>query len=170
MQRAVLCLAIGALALAAYGDLRRRRIPNAVSLAVAALGCARLLLAADIVAAGRTLAAAAIVLVLTAILFWRGVCGGGDAKLLAAATLLVGYRDLGDFLILTALLGAALVPVILLTRRIAPWLHPAEDTLSADAPTDAVASVKAARTTVPYGVAISGACSMLLIIQTAMTR
>jgi prepilin peptidase CpaA len=160
MQRVIVSLAIGALAWAAYGDLRWRRIPNTLTLGLAALGVLRLVVAGDAAAAWRTIAAAAVVLVAGWFLFWSGVCGGGDAKLLAAATVLVGWRDLGDFLILTAVLGAALVPVILLTRTIAPWLHPA----------DGSAGVKPARTTMPYGAAISGACSMLLILQTEMTR
>jgi len=85
VQSAVVILAIGILAIIAYGDLRRRRIPNELSLAIAILGLTRMLLGDDAVAAGPTLAAAAAVFVAAFLLFWRGILGGGDAKLVARA-------------------------------------------------------------------------------------
>jgi pilus assembly protein Flp/PilA len=52
MQSAVLIVAVGILGIIAYGDVGMRRIPNALSLAIATLGLARIALARDPVAAG----------------------------------------------------------------------------------------------------------------------
>ena len=78
----------------AYRDMRTRRIPNELAVAIGALGLVRMILAGDPGAALYTLAAGAAVFAVDCLLFWRGLIGGGDVKLLAASTLLVGYRDL----------------------------------------------------------------------------
>ena len=80
MQLAVVILAIGILGIIAYGDLRRRRIPNELSLAIAILGLTRMILGDDAVAAGPTVAAAAAVFVAAVLLFWRGILGGGEGR------------------------------------------------------------------------------------------
>ena len=52
MHSAVLAVAVGILAIVAYEDVRTRRIPNALSLAIAALGLARVAFAAEVIDAG----------------------------------------------------------------------------------------------------------------------
>src|SRR5439155_8508456 len=89
----IVVVAIVIFAAAAYRDVRSRRIPNALSYAIGSLGLLRMLLAGDPVAAGWTFAAAAFVLAIGFMLFWGGTFGGGDAKLLTGAVLLVGYHD-----------------------------------------------------------------------------
>ena len=84
MQIPILVIAIGLLVLIAYGDVRTRRIPNALCVAIGALGAFRLVLGADPIDAGRTLTAAAVMFAIGFVLFWRGVVGGGDAKLVSA--------------------------------------------------------------------------------------
>ena len=116
MIGAILVLAIGVLGWAAYSDARWRRIPNEVSIGVAALGALRLLLEADMAAAIRTVGVTAIVLAVSFLLFARGIFGGGDAKLISGATLLVGSTRVLDFLLLTSIIGALLVPVVLISR------------------------------------------------------
>ena len=113
MQTAVLVVGVGILATIAYGDVRTRRIPNALSLAIAILGLLRIVLVHDPVAAGYTLAAGAAVFVAAFLLFWRGAIGGGDAKLVTAMALLVSYRDLFSFLFLMSVCGGALALAIL---------------------------------------------------------
>jgi Flp pilus assembly protein protease CpaA len=54
---------MGAFIAAAYIDVRRRRIPNALSYMIGSLGLLRILLMGDPLTAGCTLAAAAGVLV-----------------------------------------------------------------------------------------------------------
>ena len=57
MQTATLIVGLGILAVIAYGDMRSRRIPNVLSLAIAILGLLRIMLVHDPVTAGHTLAA-----------------------------------------------------------------------------------------------------------------
>jgi prepilin peptidase CpaA len=95
MHSAVLAVAVGILVIVAYEDVRTRRIPNALSLATATLGLARIALAADVIDVGYTLAAAIIIFTITFALFQRGAIGGGDAKILPATVLLVGYKECG---------------------------------------------------------------------------
>ena len=58
------------------------------------------------------------VLVLTFTMFAMGWIGGGDAKLAAATALWMGWGQLGDFGIDTALIGGALTLAILAARHI----------------------------------------------------
>src|SRR5690242_13948468 len=57
MHSAVLSAAVGICAIVAYQDVRTRRIPNALSLAMAAVGLVRIAFAQDTVAGGYTVAA-----------------------------------------------------------------------------------------------------------------
>ena len=171
MQSIVLVVAVGILALIAYGDVRTRRIPNALSLAIATLGMAHLALAHDAAAAGHTLAAASVTFTVTLLLFWRGVIGGGDAKLLAAVVLLIGHQELLGFLFLMSLCGGALAAAILARDqlRLRYW-RPSR--LARLPPlTEAVGSTTALlESTVPYGVAIAAAGVITLILRTPLAR
>lgn len=122
MQSIVLVVAIGVLALIAYGDVCTRRIPNAFSLTTAVLGLARLTLAQDPPAAGHTLVAAVIIFAVGFALFWRGAIGGGDAKLATAMVLLIGHQALFAFLFLMSLCGGMLALCALARDRIGPRL------------------------------------------------
>src|SRR6516225_7606425 len=79
---------------AAYGDIKSLRIPNKLAIAVAVIGVFRLLVIGDLNFALYTIGASIIVFIVTFLLFWRGILGGGDVKLLSATVLLVGYQDL----------------------------------------------------------------------------
>ena len=162
MQSIVLSLAVVALAFIAYGDVRQRRIPNALSLIIANLGWLRIGLAQDALGAGYTLLAAGAVFATTFVLFWRGAIGGGDAKLITAMALLIGYQDLVGFLLLMSLLGGVLAVAALardkVGRRLASLLT------AAQRPSVAEAGASGQQTsTVPYGVAIAAAGAIVLI-------
>jgi prepilin peptidase CpaA len=160
VQTAVLIVAMGLLAIVAYGDMRTRRIPNVLSLAVAILGLLRIILGHDPIANGQTLAAGAAVFVAAFLLFWYGAIGGGDAKLAAATALLVGYHDLFSFLFLMSVCGGALALAMLARDTLRLWLW----LLSS---TEAAGHIAApARPTVPYGVAIAAAGVVTLIPNT----
>ena len=103
MQTVIVVVAMAAFIAAAFVDVRRRRIPNALSYLIGSLGLLRILLAGDPVTGGWTLAAAAGVLVIAFMFFWGGTFGGGDAKLLTGAVLLIGYDDLFSFIFLMSL-------------------------------------------------------------------
>ena len=194
MQTVVLLLAIGALAIAAYGDVRTRLIPNRLVYAIGILGLVRMILAGDPFAAAYTFAAGAVVLLLGVLLFWRGMLGGGDAKLLTATVLLVGHHALFDFLFVMALSGGVLALAVLAADRLGPWFRSiplvigvgdgpsrlailAEEKLdrwlpfmarpATNAPGAEQASGTPARPTVPYGVAIAAAGILILVLQTS---
>ena len=80
VQTVIVVLAMGAFLGAAYVDVRRRRIPNALSYMIGSLGLLRMLLADDPMTAGWTLAAAAGVLVVGFMFFWGGTLGGGSPR------------------------------------------------------------------------------------------
>jgi prepilin peptidase CpaA len=163
-------VAVGILSIIAYGDIRTRRIPNALSAAIAMLGLIRITLAHDPVAAAHTLTATAAIFITTFLLFWHGAIGGGDAKLVAAMALLIGYHDLFGFLFLMSLCGGALALAILARDklRLRLWrLSRPAGMRSAKIP-ECIAA--AAPSTVPYGVAIAVAGAITLILEAPLAR
>src|SRR5438270_74230 len=108
--------------------------------------------------------------------------GGGDAKLIAGATLLVGYHDLFAFLFLMSLCGGVLALAVLGQHRIRPWLQTLalsvaarqkpggwvmrHSRLSAALTGAADSGQPAKQLSVPYGVAIAAAGIITLGLQT----
>ena len=113
------------MAYAASSDLLTMRIANSL-VAFVALSYFVLALVAHLPLSeiGTSLAASAIVLAISFAFFAFGWIGGGDAKLVSATTLWVGFGMLLPYLIYAALLGGALTLLILALRRypLAPWL------------------------------------------------
>jgi len=164
MHSAVLAVAVGILVIVAYEDVRSRRIPNGLSLATAALGLARIALAAEVIDAGYTLAAAIIIFAITFALFQRGAIGGGDAKILPATVLLIGYRELLGFLFWMSLCGGVLALATVATEKLDPPLRRLwrAAQLPANAEGERVRAVPKV-STVPYGVAVAAAGVITLI-------
>ena len=106
-----------ALAAAGMSDLVRYQIPNSLSAALVAGFALVALLLPGAVIVNHVLAGVAVFGV-TTVLFAIGVCGGGDVKLLGATALWMGWSNLPDFLLLMALIGAALALSLLLARRL----------------------------------------------------
>jgi prepilin peptidase CpaA len=164
MDSAFLVVAVGVLTIIAYHDVRTRRIPNALSLTIATLGLSRIALAGDVVAGWYTLAAATVTFAGAFVMFRCGTIGGGDAKMISATALLIGYRDLFDFLFLMSLCGGALALATIAIENLEwPlkrfWL-PAYIPTSAG--TGRVRSPPKA-STVPYGLAVATAGVITLI-------
>lgn len=160
MQHLIPVLGVGLFAVAAFGDVRTRRIPNVLVAAVAALGVVRLLMAGDPGAAVIGVFAAAAVLAVGFALFWCGLIGGGDAKLAAAAVLLLGHQAVSGFIITMSLAGLVLSLAVL-----------ASDSLKRRAialPQEPPAAAPLARATVPYGVAIAAAGILILALQSSI--
>ncbi len=102
-------------AAAAGWDLRCRRVPNAIPLALAALFAAHVLAGAVGPAAWWTHAAVGAALLAAGfVLYLTGGFGAGDGKLLAAAGLWVGPSDLSRFLFGLAIGALALALFALL--------------------------------------------------------
>ena len=170
MQTAVLVVGIGILAIIAYGDVRTRRIPNALSLTIATLGLIRIIIVDDPVDAGHTLMAGITVFLVAFLLFWRGAIGGGDAKLVAAMALLIGYHDLFSFLFLMSLCGGGLALAILARDKLGPRLWRLSRPAGMPSAKIPECIVAAAPSTVPYGVAIAAAGAITLILEASLAR
>jgi prepilin peptidase CpaA len=165
MHSAFLVVAVGVLAIIAYHDVRTRRIPNALSLTIAALGLTRIALAEDMAAGWCTLAAATAIFAGTFVMFRCGAIGGGDAKMIPATALLIGYRESLDFLLLMSICGGALalVTVAMGNLELSPkrFWRPAHIPTSLNADRVGVPPVAP---TVPYGfaVAIAGVITLMI--------
>ncbi len=135
--------------MAALSDLFTLTIPNRLSIILVAVFFPVALLAGlPLEQIGMHLAAGLGILLVGFILFSTGTLGGGDAKLLAAASLWVGIAPLMDFFVYVALIGGALAVGILLYRRVPEtavvgpeWAH----------------RLHRKKTGIPYGIAIAGA-------------
>jgi len=110
----------GLMAAAAVEDIRRLVIPNAVVAGLCVLWPLHLAAAPSFTIAGSLGAAgcAAAVFLVGALLFSRGLIGGGDVKLLAAATLWAGPASTLALLVVTGVLGGLLTLVLLFSARL----------------------------------------------------
>ena len=160
MHNVVLGLAIALFAIVAIGDVRTRRIPNALVLGILALAAVRLVFVAAPSTILHTVAGGAVVFAATFLLYWRGWLGGGDVKLMTATALVVGYRNLFDFLFVMSLCGALIAIAILAVDRLGLRRVLASPAESHQSP---------ARLTVPYGVAIAAAGASTLLFQTLVS-
>jgi prepilin peptidase CpaA len=144
-QNAIAAVFLLALTAAIVSDLVSFRIPNAIPLCLAGL------FLVDAFRQGIAVSSLALhlttgvtLLVAGAALYYTGVVGGGDAKLLAAIALWSGWYELPRLLIVMALAGGVLSLGLLLARR-----------LRIGAPNGPFARLLAAGGPVPYGVAIA---------------
>ena len=145
--------------LAAISDLRAYCIPNRLVLAVAFI----FVIAAP--AAGMPLQivlwhllAGVVLFALGYGLFSAGLIGGGDAKLIAAAALWVGWTALPHFLLYTALAGGALAIGMLIWELIR--MHVELTSVNPEA--SLIKRITLLKPDLPYGVAIAlGACAAL---------
>jgi len=143
----------GLMASAAVEDLRRLVIPNTIVLALCVLWPLHLATAPTISLAGSAGAAlcAAAVFAGGALLFSRGLMGGGDVKLFTVATLWAGPGLTPALLVVTAFLGGLLTIALLSPLALRAAFAPA-------------ATARAARRiSVPYGVPIAAAALIVTI-------
>ena len=125
LQYALLLTFPAIMAFAGSIDLLTMTIPNRVSLAlVATFPIAAVLIGLDWAAFASHLGAGALMLVVGIAMFARGWLGGGDAKLLAAAALWLGFEHLAGYLLLVAIAGGVLALLILCYRNFVPpaWM------------------------------------------------
>ena len=149
----------GLMATAAFEDLRRLIIPNGLILGLCALWPIHIATAPalTLAAAGTATLCAAAVFIVGALLFSRGLIGGGDVKLLAAATLWAGPAATVSLLVLTSLLGGLLcllllTPIGALIAAVRPIVSESADPARGANPV-----------LVPYGVAIAAAALIVTI-------
>jgi prepilin peptidase CpaA len=147
------------LALAAWNDVARRRIPNAIAGAIAA--CGLLAQGAEWGAwgAGSGAVAGLAVAVLLLGLWVTGKIGGGDLKLVAATSIWIGPARLPAFLLATGLAAGVLGLLILATSR-SEFVRIVRAFAGA-APTPG--DVASPRRTVPVAVAVAAAAAFVLL-------
>lgn len=130
-------------------DIVRRRIPNL--LVVALLGSFAVYAFVAEPPTTWTLLTCVIYFVVGAGLFYAGVWGGGDAKLIAVASLWVGSGSAGELALLTSVLGGILALFVLAYDGIL------RNILRVGSPTNGQR-----KRSVPYGVAIAAATLWLI--------
>jgi prepilin peptidase CpaA len=92
-------------AIAATYDVWRRRIPNWISVAIAASGVVAQWTALGVRGAGSAILAVLLVLVLMTLMWRVRLVGGGDAKVASAAAAWVGTGATLSYLVVSALVG-----------------------------------------------------------------
>jgi prepilin peptidase CpaA len=142
------------LAIAVVTDIATLKIPNSVSLLLAALFPAAAAVSPHPVAWVSHLAAGAVMLVAGLVLFAWGKLGGGDVKLIAAVSLWHGFHLLPSLLLLTGMLGGVLSIACLVLRRARVGVFLAAHGIPS-------VSLQAGAD-IPYAVAIASACWVLL--------
>lgn len=128
MITTLFCLAFPAFLLyAAWHDVSTMQIPNWVSIGLAAAfvpAAAAAGLTMEMI--GLHLAVGAVTLIVCAVLFYLNVFGGGDAKVIAAASLWIGMAAAAPFVMGMALAGGVLAGLLIVLRRMKvsserPW-------------------------------------------------
>lgn len=136
------------MAYAAVSDLLTLTIPNRVSIAlIAAFFAVALLSDTSLKEIASHVAAGVAVLLVAIVMFSRGWLGGGDAKLLAASALWIGFDKLPSYIVMVSLMGGLLAIAILVYRKAIPpmWIS---------RPAWAV-RLHDAKCGIPYGIALA---------------
>ena len=134
--------------IAAVNDLKTMKIPNWISIGlVVGFFPAALVLELPLTVVGVSAGMALAALFIGAGMFALNWIGGGDAKLLAAATLWMGLSGTLHFLLYTGLAGGAFCMVLLTARSRLPIL--------AQAGPGWVMRLMQPKGDIPYGVAIA---------------
>jgi prepilin peptidase CpaA len=150
LQNSLLLVFPAMMIFAAWMDLFTMTIPNRISIILVA----GFLIAAPVTGMSMEqflihLATGAVLLAFGIVLFGFGLLGGGDAKLLAAASLWIGFHDLGQYMFMVVLMGGALSVVLLIYRGMLPpkWVLAQPWALRLHNKKEGI----------PYGLALSGA-------------
>ncbi len=147
-----------ALAIAAASDLASRRIPNVLALTAGLLGLA--------VSAGSHqllsgIAAGLLCLCLTVPMWRRGLLGGGDVKLAAAAAAWVRLDHLIAFGLAVALLGGVL-SLLALLRASSSDRRLVRANATASLATSRITVARSSGTSIPYGLAIAAGATIVM--------
>jgi prepilin peptidase CpaA len=156
LQFATLIGFVVLMAMAAIEDFRRLVIPNRLILGLLSLWPIHLAISPTIprLAALQTVGGALVVFLCGALLFSRGWIGGGDVKLLTAATLWAGLARLSALLLLTGVLGGVLALFC---------LTPIGARIGARTGEASSGAFAAGTRLVPYGAAIAGAALIVVL-------
>ncbi len=143
---------------AAIEDFRRLVIPNMLPIILCALWPLYFAAAPSLYGALAAIGCAAAVFIGGAILFARGYIGGGDVKLLSAATLWAGPAGTPTLLLLTGVLGGALALFLLM-----PFGMQIAVAARGMLGQPSVVTERGLGMPVPYGIAIAGAALLVTL-------
>ncbi len=150
IDQSLLLLFPAAMAFAAAMDMLTMTIPNRISLVlVGAFFVAAYFAGLSMQQVLSHVATGGVVLLVCFALFAMGVFGGGDAKLLAASSLWIGFDQLLPYIMGVSIAGAVLSLVFLYARKYFP-----EGSVSAPR---WVLRLQARESGMPYGLAIAAA-------------
>ncbi len=110
-------LSIALLLGAALHDAATRTIPNGIPAGLAAIGLIQRFYAGEFFAG---LAAAGVLMVLLGLLWLRGFVGGGDAKLIPAASLLLPSLNVPAYVLAVAIAGGVLALIYWALSNVVP--------------------------------------------------
>lgn len=128
------------LVIGAISDIRERRLPNWLSLALLLLGLGHAYFLGGFSATGWHFLHAMIALAIGAAIFAAGIMGGGDAKFYAGMAAFFPLGEGLDLLLWVSIAGIVSILSWMILRRILPFKKPEEGSLQAK---------------FPYGVAIA---------------
>ena len=147
------------MAAAAFEDFRRLTIPNLVPAALCLLWPAHVVAGhPTLYGALGALGCALAVFAVGAVLFARGWLGGGDVKLLAAATLWAGPAATPALLVYTGVLGGVMALCLLM-----PFAAELAATARLMLGRVAAGPENGPAVPVPYGIAIAGAALIVVL-------
>jgi prepilin peptidase CpaA len=146
------------MAAAAVEDFRRLVIPNLLPILLCALWPVYFAAAPSLYGALAAIGCALAVFIVGAVLFARGYLGGGDVKLLSAATLWAGPAGTPALLMLTGVLGGALALFLLMPFGM--HIAAAARGMLGQPP---IVTERGLGMPVPYGVAIAGAALIVTL-------
>ena len=120
IEAAVLVFFPALMIFAACSDMLTMQISNRVSIAlVAGFFPMAYILAMPAIDILSHLSCGAAILAITFALFCLGGFGGGDAKLAATTAIWLGWQNILDYAVVTAIYGGALAVALLMFRRVA---------------------------------------------------
>lgn len=150
IEYAVILIFPAAMAFAGAMDLLTMTIPNRISIVlIAAFVAAAAMLGIGWWAFASHIGAGLLMLTIGIGMFAMGWLGGGDAKLLAATALWLGFDHLLPYLLLAAMAGGALSIAILFYRRMMLPLWLARQGWAFN--------LHGAKAGIPYGIALAAA-------------
>ncbi len=146
--------------LAAWSDLRTRRIPNWITVPGAALGIVLQTWTGGLHGTWNALTGAGLGIAIFIGLFIAGGMGAGDVKLFGAVGALVGPQALVLIFVFTGLLGGiAAVALALIHGRLVETLNRTKNLLSGTAGEQSQSALK-----LPYGAIIAGGVLVWMLV------
>src|SRR5438067_1440795 len=146
------------MAIAAYEDFRRLVIPNLLPVILCAAWPVHFAAAPSLFGAATAIGCALAVFLVGAVLYSRDFLGGGDVKLLSAATLWAGASGTPSLLMLTGILGGGIALLLLM-----PGAAQIVSMVRSVVTRSPIETEHVLKMRMPYGLAIIGAALIVVL-------